>query len=231
VGRHHQWVPSCQINMATQLFQLLLVAISTFRCHSCKLFWASCQLPYTPTGSYKYIHREEINVHHWYFWQSWRAQTSKLLHPKQQHSVQETQGSRSTGDTRVGNHWGQTKGGEGALRVMEFIASSIEYMKSNQVQMLTAQICDICRNKHELCSFWAVIIGKRINLFLLIEWTIIILTFKSSSSCGLFRRMWEESVLHEDQLCPSLQKLPLDWVSIQIVSRRTINPIWFFAKR
>jgi hypothetical protein len=41
-----------------------------FNCHiafslplSCKFFLVGCQLPYIPTGSYEYIHHEEINVH------------------------------------------------------------------------------------------------------------------------------------------------------------------------
>jgi hypothetical protein len=65
LGSYHPWVAStCQINVATELFQLVLVAISSFCCHSCKFSLAGCQLlHYTPTGSYQYIHHEEINDH------------------------------------------------------------------------------------------------------------------------------------------------------------------------
>jgi hypothetical protein len=81
----------------------------------------------------------------------------------------------------------KVEGAEGA-RTIELAASSFEYMKSDEVLTLPAKIRDNCRNKHQLCSFWAVI-GKRIKLFLLIEWTTIMLTLKFSSSFGLFRRM------------------------------------------
>ncbi len=120
------------------------------------------------------------------------AKEKKFSAPKKpQRSVQEALKDRGLQVIQESETYGekQTVEGEEALRAIELVASSIEYMKSDQVQALPARIRDICRNKHELCSFWAVIIGKRINLFLLIEWTIIILTFKSSSSCGLFRQM------------------------------------------
>jgi hypothetical protein len=109
---------------------------------------------------------------------------------KQQLSVQESLEDRGLQAIQESENYGEKQKveGEEASRVMELIASSIEYMKSDQVQTLPVKIRDICRNKHILCSFWAVI-GKRIRLFLLIEWTIIILTFKFFSSFGLFRRM------------------------------------------
>jgi hypothetical protein len=31
---------------------------ATFCCHSCKFLPAGCRLPYTPAGSYEYIHHE-----------------------------------------------------------------------------------------------------------------------------------------------------------------------------
>jgi hypothetical protein len=69
------------------------------------------------------------------------------------------------------DNYGEKQRVEGAesVRVVELLAASIEYMKSDQVKALPAKIRDNCRNKHELCSFWSML-GKRIRLFLLIEY-------------------------------------------------------------
>jgi hypothetical protein len=57
--------------------------------------------------------------------------------------------------------FGDTQSVDGAdgKRTLELIESTIAYMKSDDVQTLPKDYRDSCRNKHELCSFWAVI-GK-----------------------------------------------------------------------
>lgn len=47
--------------------------------------------------------------------------------------------------------------GSKAKETLKLIAESVEYMKSADVQTLSAKIRDNCKNKHNLCSFWAVL--------------------------------------------------------------------------
>jgi hypothetical protein len=51
----------------------------------------------------------------------------------------------------------QTADGDDARLTMDLIASSIEYMQSDQVTALPGAIRENCRNKKGLCTFWAFI--------------------------------------------------------------------------
>jgi hypothetical protein len=51
----------------------------------------------------------------------------------------------------------QKADGDDARLTMDLIASSIEYMQSDQVTALPGAIRENCRNKNGLCTFWAFI--------------------------------------------------------------------------
>ncbi len=51
----------------------------------------------------------------------------------------------------------QKADGDEGRRTIDLIASSIEYMQSDQVKILPEAIRENCRNKAGLCTFWALI--------------------------------------------------------------------------
>jgi hypothetical protein len=55
--------------------------------------------------------------------------------------------------------FGEPQKAEGAQRVktLDNVASTIDYIKSEQVSSLSSEFRDSCLNRNELCSFWAVI--------------------------------------------------------------------------
>lgn len=53
----------------------------------------------------------------------------------------------------------QKADGSDSHETLAVVESSIEYMQSDDVRTLTKEYRDLCRNNHELCSFWAAI-GK-----------------------------------------------------------------------
>lgn len=57
--------------------------------------------------------------------------------------------------------FGEIQRAEGteATKTLEYIAASIDYMKTEQVTSLPKVFRESCTNKQELCTFWAVI-GK-----------------------------------------------------------------------
>lgn len=59
-------------------------------------------------------------------------------------------------------------GGE-AADTLKVIKESIDYMASDEVQNLPGEYRDECRNKHKLCSFWAVT-GTLNRCFLLLAY-------------------------------------------------------------
>jgi hypothetical protein len=58
--------------------------------------------------------------------------------------------------------FGEPQKAEGAQRVktLDNVASTINYIKSEQVSSLSSEFRDSCLNRNELCSFWAII-GKK----------------------------------------------------------------------
>eukprot|EP00980_Cylindrotheca_fusiformis_P013387 scaffold3410_cov141-Cylindrotheca_fusiformis.AAC.30 len=60
--------------------------------------------------------------------------------------------------------FGEPQKAEGTtrLKTLNNVASTIEYMRSDEISNLSADLVESCLNRHELCSFWAVI-GKSIT--------------------------------------------------------------------
>jgi hypothetical protein len=54
--------------------------------------------------------------------------------------------------------------GNDALKTLSLMEESIAYMGSDQVTSLASKIRDNCRNKHELCSFWAYIGTRKFDI-------------------------------------------------------------------
>lgn len=53
----------------------------------------------------------------------------------------------------------QRADGDDAVRTLAVIEDSVAYMTSDQVMSLPVTIRDNCRNKNDLCSYWALV-GK-----------------------------------------------------------------------
>jgi len=51
----------------------------------------------------------------------------------------------------------QVAEGDDAAHTLELIKQSIDYMASDQVMSLPKTIREGCRNKHDLCTFWATV--------------------------------------------------------------------------
>ena len=51
----------------------------------------------------------------------------------------------------------QVAEGDKKKETLKHIEQSVQYMKSEQVTTLSANLIETCQNRHELCSFWSIL--------------------------------------------------------------------------